>query len=118
MFSGKIKYTKEFNNYGLSEWIGLELDLDGVAPKERLSEAKMLVNEFYEESKQPNERVIQKADRHNSPEIDDAINHELRLCFHEIDNSNSMQDCFDISKKYGFSLRPEIKEYISNKFKK
>lgn len=115
MSTGKAKYTKEFNNYGLSEWIGIEIDFDGEDPKEKLSEAKKLVIEFFEENKKGN-NTIKYSSATVDISLDLKIEEELKLCYSEIDKSNSPQDCYDISKKYGFHLRPEIKEYINNKF--
>jgi len=51
MHFSKVKYTKEFQYHGISEWISTEVDLEpGEDAKVALNNAKNIVHEFYAES--------------------------------------------------------------------
>jgi hypothetical protein len=81
----KVKYTKEFQYHGISEWVGAELSIDeGDDPKLALHEAKKLAYEFYSEiRKEGSEPEVKK---------EQLVTDELKYSLQGINNASTLDE--------------------------
>lgn len=118
MIPEKIKYTSQFEYRGISEWISIEGSIEeNETFADALIKAKSIVIDAYKsaspEKFASGESIIQKD---VDATLDQQILSELNKCYEEISSSDNEQKAFEVAKKYGFSLRPEIKAFIQKTF--
>lgn len=119
MNADRIKYTSEFKYRGFSEWFSIEGTVQlGETVMEAYIDAKKKVLEAYISSNperfKNGEMVIQND---TDTEVDKLIANELQKCYAEISTSTDTVEATAIAKKYGFHLRPEMKDFITKHFK-